>query len=48
MDQTYVRCGKLFTGTSDDILTNHTVVMEGEHVKLVAPSDSLPSNPATQ
>ncbi len=40
-----VRCGRLFCGDSDEVLTDHTLVVEGGLVVTVVPSASMPAAP---
>ena len=45
--KTYLRCGKLFRGDEDSVLTDHTVVLEDGVITQVAPSSSVPGAAGT-
>jgi imidazolonepropionase-like amidohydrolase len=39
----HLRCGKLFKGIGDDVLLNHTIVVQNGVVVRVAPTDTIPA-----
>jgi len=41
-DKVFVRCGTLFTGDSDELLKNQTMVVEGGRISRIGPSEALP------
>ena len=41
-EKIHVRCGKLFQGTEEKVLENHTIVAEGGVVTRVVPSREVP------
>jgi imidazolonepropionase-like amidohydrolase len=42
-DKVFVRCGKFFSGNTDQILENQTLVVEGGNIVRIAPSADVPA-----
>ena len=45
-EKIHVRCGKLFQGTEEKVLENHTIVAEAGIVTRIAPSKDVPKSAA--
>ena len=45
VEKIHVRCGKLFQGTEEKVLENHTIVAEDGIVTRVAPTKDVPGWP---